>query len=138
MKKTEPPEIIQADKALRLNLMIILALYLLLGLVLNYLIDWSLTQVQSHPLAIQELAERKRFVSTIVFGMWRSLPILLVLLFSFRVIASAKLPPGGMKRFPFTVPVMKGRQASMFGYLLMAASVMLLYRELLLLMRNAL
>ena len=136
MKKPDKPEIIQGDKDLRINLFILLALYLLTGLMLGPLMDWSLSLSEPDPLAFKEMAKQKQFVATIVFGVWRTIPVLFFLYFSFRVVASAKMPPGGMKRFPFTVPVMKGRQASMFGLLIMVASFMLLYRELLLLVRN--
>ena len=137
MKKPEKPEILQGDRALRLNLLILCGLYILMGLSFSPLIDWSLSQSNMDATAIAELAKQKKFFATLVFGIWRTIPVLFFLYFSFRIVASAKMPPGGMKRFPFTVPIMKGRQASMFGLLLMAASVMLLFRELLQLVRNA-
>ena len=132
------PEIIQGDKALRQNLFILVALYVLMGVLLDWLIGWIMageTGVDTE--AVQQLAARKQYVSNIAFGIWRTLPVLYFLYLSFRIVASAKIPPGGMKRFPFTVPRIRGKQATMFGLLLMAASFMLVYREFVLLVRNA-
>lgn len=139
MAKKEKPEIIAGDAALRLNVFIVMALYVLLGLLFNPLIDWLLSQgVADDAASLQAMVRRKEFVSTVVHASWRAIPVLLVFWFSFRVFASARLPPGGMKRFPFTVVCIRGRPAKMFGLLFMVVCTVLLWREVLLLVRNAL
>jgi hypothetical protein len=62
------------------------------------------------------------------------LPILFFLWYGWRIIASLRMPPAGM-RSPFTVRVLRGKQARMFGMLLILVALLLLYRELLTLIR---
>jgi len=137
--RRQKPEIIEGDAELRLNLFILAALYVLVGLLINPLIDWLLSQgVASDPASLQEAARRKAFVATIVHASWRAVPVLLIFWFAFRIYASARLPPGGMKRFPFSVVCIRGRTAKMFALVLMVVCTGLLSREVLVLVRNAL
>ncbi len=135
----QQPEMVPGDRRLRTNLLLAVALYVLAGLAIGPLIDWAITRGgAADAVAYARLAEQKRFLATLAYSLWRILPLLVAFWFGYRVFASAKLPPGGMKRFPFTVPRIHGRTATMFGLLLMAAGIMLLYRETLVLLRNAL
>ncbi len=137
-RKPQKPEIVHGDKNLRQNLLIFIALYILAGVLLNSILDSIVGgDVGLDANSVQQHAERRDAVGHLVFGIWRTVPVLYFLYLSFRIVASAKIPPGGMKRFPFTVPRIKGATAKMFGLLLMAASFMLVYREFVLLVRNA-
>ncbi len=128
----EPVEFTEADKSLRLNVFIAVALYVMVAVLLEPVIDFVLTQGKTHivdPQAMQALARRKEVLMSISFTLLRALPMLFFLWYGFRIIASAKLPPGGM-RFPYRVRRITGKQATMFGWLLMLVAVLLLGREM--------
>ena len=87
------PEIIQGDKALRQNLFILIALYVLMGVLLDWLIGWIMAGESGVDVeSVQQLATRKQHVSNIAFGIWRTLPVLYFLYLSFRIVASARCP----------------------------------------------
>ncbi len=139
MPKKEKPEIIEGDAELRLNLFILAALYVLVGLLINPLIDWLLNQgAGGDAAALQAMVRRKEMAGLAVHAAWRAVPVLYMFWFGFRIYASARLPPGGMKRFPFTVVCIRGRTAKMFGLVLMVVCTGLLARELVALVRAAL
>lgn len=128
-----PPEFEPGDKQLRLNLYLLIAAYLLLGILLEPVIDFLLVPPGANPFEIVALADEKRRLASYVYTVWRLPPILFFLWFGWRVIASLRLPPAGIK-FPFSVRVTKGKPARMFGMLLILIALLLLYRELLKLM----
>ena len=133
-EKPEKPEFVEGDKRLRLNLYLFIAAYLLLAVLLEPLIDFLLMPGKPDPIAVMAMGQKKQMVATYVYSLWRMPPVLFFLWFGWRVIASLRLPPAGM-RFPFSVQVIKGKPARMFGILMILMSLLLLYRELLLLVK---
>jgi hypothetical protein len=128
--RKDKPEIIPADKQVRRNWLILIGLYLLILLWLEPLIDFILMQM---PLersfeAIAALNQEKLYVTSIAFGIMRSLPILLFLWFGWQVIQAMRLPPKRM-RMPITVQVIKGQKARMMGMMMIAVALLLLLRE---------
>jgi len=134
--KDEQPEIEQGDKSLRLNLALVVAIYFLVAILLQPLIDFMLVPhpESANPFQVMELADEKKKLIGYLFSLWRSIPILFFLWYGWRIIASLRMPPAGM-RSPFTVRVVKGKHARMFGMLLILVALLLLYRELLVLIR---
>ncbi|MGD8407573.1 MAG: hypothetical protein PVG50_01755 [Thiohalophilus sp.] len=130
------PEIEYGDKSLRLNLALFIAGYFLLAVVLQPLIDFLLVPdpAAANPYQVMELADDKKQLTGYIYSLWRMLPILFFLWYGWRIIASLRMPPAGM-RSPFTVRVLRGKQARMFGMLLILVALLLLYRELLTLIR---
>lgn len=130
------PEIEYGDKSLRLNLALFIAGYFLLAVVLQPLIDFLLVPdpAAANPYQVMELADDKKQLTGYVYSLWRMLPILFFLWYGWRIIASLRMPPAGM-RSPFTVRVLRGKQARMFGMLLILVALLLFYRELLTLIR---
>ena len=129
MKK--PVEIIEGDKSLRLNLYIVVATFILLTIAVEPLIDFVLLSFyqQNTPLHVELLNKLKVTVSTIIYTVIGLIPSFYASWFGYRVLASAKLPPvllSGKTRFPFTVVVIKGKQAKMFGILIMVISTILI------------
>ena len=137
MRKKQPPEIIPGDKTLRQNLLLILAAYILLLIWLEPLIDFLLSfdPLYDDPLSINTLNQRKILVSKVAFAIMRSVPIALFFWVGYRTVLSASLPPARM-RFPFTVVRIKGKQAKMFGVLIMLVCLILFSREMVLLAKN--
>jgi len=124
------PEIILADKRLQKNCLILAALYVLFLLWLEPLIDFLLMQMpldRSHE-AIVALNQKKAYVSSIAFGVMRSLPILLFLWLGLQIMGTMRLPPKGM-RLPITVLLIEGPKARMIGMVIMAVGLLLLLRE---------
>lgn len=130
------PEIEYGDKSLRLNLALVVAGYFLLAVALQPLIDFLLVPdpAAANPYQVMELADEKKQLTGYIYSVWRMLPILFFLWYGWRIIASLRMPPAGT-RSPFTVRVVKGKQARMFGMLLILVALLLLYRELLTLIR---
>lgn len=135
MQKPKKPEIVPGDKRLRQNLLIVIALYLLFLLWLEPMLDFMLSLVNNDPLALGNLNSRKIAVASVAYAIARSVPIALFFWLGYRIVLSASLPPGKMK-FPFTVPRIKGKQAKMFGFLLMGICVALIYFEMVQLSRK--
>lgn len=137
MIKKDKPEIIPGDKTLRHNLLLILAAYILFLIWLEPLIDLllSLDPLHDDPLSINTLNQRKIIISNTAFAITRSIPIALFFWIAYRTVLSASLPPARMK-FPFTVVRIKGRQAKMFGVLMMIVCLILFSREMVLLTRS--
>lgn len=139
MRQQEPePEFERGDKSFRLTLALVVAAYFLVAVFLQPLIDFLLVPDpgSADPYRVMELADEKRKLTGYVYSLWRSLPILFFLWYGWRIIASLRVPPAGT-RSPFTVRVLKGRQARMFGMLLILVALLLLYRELLTLVQLA-
>jgi hypothetical protein len=134
MKK--PVEIIQGEKSLRLNLYIIIGFYLLLIIAIEPAIDFlllSLFEPKNHVIT-EQLNSVKLISSTLIYTVLGILPATYTAWYGYRIVASAKLPPvllSGKTRFPFTVVVIKGRVAKMFGLLIIIVSLVLIFQLIL-------
>jgi len=124
-------EFVTGDKQVGKNWLIVIFLYLLLLIWLEPLIDFLLTlnPPDKELGAIKAFNQKKAYITTVVFGMARSLPILLFLWIAYRIFLSERIPPKDM-RLPFTVKLIKGQQAKMAGMSMIALSLLLLFREL--------
>ena len=127
----KPVEIVEGDKSLRLNFYIILASFLLLIISVEPIIDFILLSIfeQHTPVLIEHINKIKLIASTLIYTVIGLIPAFFASWFGYRVIASSKLPPvllSGKTRFPFTVIVIKGKHAKMFGVLIIVVSVVLI------------
>ncbi len=129
--RPEKPEIIPGDRQSRQNWLIIIACYVLFLVWLEPLIDFLLgfDPLAADPFAMADLNEKKMRVASVAYAAVRSLPIGLIFWLGYRILASARIPPARMK-LPFTVVKVKGRQARLYGLLLMGVSLFLLYWEM--------
>lgn len=132
----QEPEFEYGDRSLRLNLALIIAVYFLIAIGLQPLIDFLLVPdpEAADPYRVMALADEKQKLTGYVYSLWRMLPILFFLWYGWRIIASLRVPPAGT-RSPFTVHVIKGKSARMFGMLLILVALLLLYRELITLIK---
>lgn len=132
--KQNKPEIIHGDKQVAKNWLIVIALYLLLLVWLEPLIDFILMQMPLAPTeeAIAALNQKKLYMTGVAFGVARSLPIMLFLWLGWQIMRAQRLPPRGL-RMPLTVQVIAGRKAAMIGMVMVAVALLLLLRELTLL-----
>lgn len=137
--KQQRPEIIPGDRQVRQNWLIIGAIYLLFLVWLEPLIDFLLSfdPLAVDPLAMAGLNEKKMQFASVAYAAARSLPIGLLFWLGYRIITSASIPPARMK-FPFSVQKVKGRQARLYGLLLVGVSLFLLYWEMVQLSRRVL
>ena len=131
MKK--PVEIIEGDKSLRLNLYIIVASYFLLVILIEPAIDFLLPVFfeQKSYAVLDQLNRLKLISSTLIYVVLGVLPASFIAWFGYRIVASSKLPPvllSGKTHFPFTVVVIKGRVAKMFGVLIIIISLVLIFQ----------
>jgi len=129
----KPVEIIQGDKSLRLNLYIIVASYLLLIILIEPAIDYLLLLFfeQKNPDFIEKINQLKLMLSTLIYTVLGLIPAFFTSWFGYRIVASSKLPPvllSGKTRFPFTVVVIKGKHAKMFGVLIIIVSLVLIFQ----------
>lgn len=127
----KPVEIVEGDKSLRLNFYIILASFLLLIISVEPIIDFILLSVfeKNTAVLIEYINKIKLIASTLIYTVIGLIPVFFASWFGYRVIASSKLPPvllSGKTRFPFTVVVIKGKHAKMFGVLIIVVSVVLI------------
>lgn len=127
----KPVEIIEGDKSLRLNLYIIVATFILLIISVEPIIDFVLLTLfeQNTPVLIEHINKIKLIVSTVIYSVIGLIPAFYASWFGYRVVASSKLPPvllSGKTRFPFTVVVIRGKYAKMFGVLIIFVSVVLI------------
>jgi len=132
----KPVEIIEGDKSLRLNVYIIVASYLLLIILIEPLIDFFLLLFYEAKTAlfIEQINKLKLIVSTLIYTVVGLIPAFFFSWFGYRIVASAKLPPvlwSGKTRFPFTVVVIKGKPAKMFGVLIIIVSLVLIFQLIL-------
>jgi len=137
--RQEKPELVPADKRTRQNLLIVVAAYLLFLVWLEPLLDFLLSfdPLASDPFAMAGLNRKKMLYTSVAFAAARSIPIGLFFWLGYRIVASACLPPARMK-FPVTVHKIKGKQARMFGLLLMSVCMFLIYWEMVQLSRKLL
>ena len=131
-----PVEIIHGDKSLRLNLYVIVASYILLIILIEPLVDFILLSIfeEKNPAFIEQLNKLKLIVSTLIYTAVGLIPAFYASWFGYRIVASSKLPPvmlSGKTRFPFTVAVIKGKTAKMFGVLIIIVALVLIFQLLL-------
>ena len=129
MKKL--PEMIAGDKNVRLNFYLLFATYILIIVSAESLIDFVL-QIgldTRDPQSIILMNQNKIVIANIAFTMIRVLPMLLIAWLGYRILASAKLPPARMK-LPFSVPLIKGKNARMIGILLMTLSLFIISQNI--------
>jgi len=132
----KPVEIIKGEKSLRLNFYIIIASYLLLIILFEPVIDFFLLSFfeQKNPSSIELINKLKLIMSTLIYTVVGLIPAFFASWFGYRIVASSKLPPvllSGKTRFPFTVVVIKGKPAKMFGVLIIIVSLVLIFQLLL-------
>ena len=131
------PEFVPADRRARQNWLIITALYVLGLIWLEPLLDFLLSfdPAAADPFAMSGLNEKKRQLAATAYAAARSLPIGVIFWLGYRIITSACIPPARMK-LPFMVQKVRGRQARLFGLLLVGISLFLLYWEMVQLSRK--
>lgn len=129
MKKL--PEIVPGDKNSRLNLYIFTAIYLLLLISLESVIDYFLMfNVNSANLAmVNELVQKKKVLTIISYGILRMVPMLLLIWFGYRIISSARLPPARML-LPFSVPKQEGRNAKVTGLVIISLALLFIAQNI--------
>jgi len=137
--RQDKPELIPADKRTRQNLLIIIAVYILFLVWLEPLIDFLLSfdALASDPLAMAGLNRKKMYFASVAYATARSVPIGLLFWLGYRIVASARIPPARMK-FPITLHKIQGKQARMYGLLLMGICMFLIYWEMVQLSRKLL
>ena len=128
MKNRE--EVEEGNRSIAINWAIVFFVYLLLLIWLEPIIDLmlGLNPPDMEMSAFQVFNEKKAYVTTVVFGIARSLPILLFLWIAYQVVATTRLPPKGLK-MPVTVRVITGDQARVIGYAMIVVALILLFRE---------
>ena len=132
MKK--PPEMVPGDKSVRLNFYLLLAVYILIIILAESLIDLVLQigiDVRD-PQSIILMNQNKVVMTHVVITVIHVLPMLMLAWLGYRALTSARLPPARMK-LPFTVPLVKGKNARLIGILLMITSLFLIAQDLVLL-----
>ena len=139
----KPVEIIEGEKSLRLNLYIIVASYLLLIILIEPAIDLLLYSVfkEKTTVLIEQINQLKLVISSIIYTVIGLIPAFYASWFGYRVVASAKLPPvlpSGKTRFPFTVAVIKGKHAKMFGILIITISLIVIIQLFIYLVKSLL
>lgn len=129
--RREKPEFVEGHPGAAKSWLIVIALYLLLLLWLEPLIDFILMQMPLSPTeeALAQLNQKKVYMSTIVFGVARSLPVMLFVWLGWQIMRAQRLPPRGL-RLPLTVRLIKGRKAAMTGMGMVALGLLLLLREI--------
>ncbi len=132
----KPVEVIQGDKSLRLSLYLIIASYILLILLIEPALDFILLSLfeQNNVYEIDKINRIKQVVSALLYTVIGFIPASYASWFGYRIIASAKIPPilsSAKPRFPFTVIVIKGKPAKMFGVLIIVVSLVLIFQLIL-------
>ena len=132
MKK--PPEMVPGDKSVRLNFYLFLAMYILVIIFAESLIDIVLqfSVDNRDPQSIILMNQNKVVMMYVVVTVIHVLPMLMLAWLGYRTLTSARLPPARMK-LPFTVPLLKGKNARLIGILLMMTSLFLIAQALVLL-----
>jgi hypothetical protein len=129
MKK--PHEFIPGDKDVRLNFYLVIAVYLLVLVSLESIIDFILVLgVDNHdPRSILNMNQNKIIISNMAITVMHVVPMLLIAWLGYRIAASASIPPARMK-LPFTVPLIKGKNARMVGILVITVALFLISQDL--------
>lgn len=126
-----PHEMVPGDKNIRLNFYLFSAMYVLLIISLEPLVDFVLLMgVDKRDIqAILAMNQNKVVITSMVFTIAHALPLSLIAWMGYRILTSAKLPPARMK-LPFTVPALKGKNARMIGILLITLALLLISQDL--------
>ncbi|MFK5914368.1 MAG: hypothetical protein QM484_08330 [Woeseiaceae bacterium] len=132
----KPPEIIHGDKSLRLTFYIMISSYLLFVIAIEPAIDLILLLLfeTKNPEQIILLNKAKEGLSALVYSVAALIPAMSASWYGYRIVASSKLPPlllSAKAQFPFTVVVIRGKRAKMFGVLLIIVSLVLVFQVLL-------
>jgi hypothetical protein len=129
MKKKH--EMVPGDKNVRLDFYLVVAIYLLILVFLEPIIDFVLMLGvnNSDPRSIIAMNQNKVLVSNMAITVMQVIPMLFIAWFGYRILASARLPPARMK-LPFTVPLIKGKNARMIGLLLITLALFLVSQDL--------
>ena len=129
MKKKH--EMVPGDKNVRLDFYLVVAIYLLSLVFLEPIIDFVLMLGvnNSDPRSIIAMNQNKVLVSNMAITVMQVIPMLFIAWFGYRILASARLPPARMK-LPFTVPLIKGKNARMIGLLLITLALFLVSQDL--------
>lgn len=127
----KPSKIIPANKSLKITFQIIIAIYILLLLLLEPIINYFLLfNINDQNVAlINDLNEKKSFLTHIAYGMLRLLPMLVLAWFGYRILSSAKLPPARMV-LPFAVPEQKGRNAKVIGLFIISLALLFIAQNI--------
>lgn len=128
--RQQKPEIIIGDPSLRFRWLMATALYLLVLVWFEPILDFYLKQWVFEPSAegLAALNAKKQLLATWGFTLLRSLPLLLFLWLGWQVVRSKRLPPPGV-RLPFTVHLIVGRKAQFIGMGVVAVALLSLLRE---------
>ena len=131
MKKR--PEMVPGDKNVLLNFYIFFAIYILIIISAESFIDFILQAGVDirEPQSITLMNQNKIVMTHIVVTTIHILPLLMLAWLGYRVLTSARLPPARMK-LPFTVPLVKGKNARLIGILLLITSLFLISQALVL------
>lgn len=133
--KPKKPEIIPADPRQRYRWLMIAALYLLMLLWFEPVLDLLLHQLLFSPTpeGVAALTQQKALVASWGYGVLRSLPLLLFLWMGWQITHTRMLPPRQL-RLPFAVVLIKGPKAQLIGMGIVALALLSLLRELALLL----
>ncbi len=128
--KPQKPEIIAGDPALRFPWILTAAVYLLLVIWFEPMLDdyLKLTVFEPTPEGVQALNETKHLFSAWGFTLLRSIPLLMFLWLGWQIFRSKRIPPPGI-RLPFSVPVIKRKTGEMIGMGMIAVALLSLLRE---------
>jgi hypothetical protein len=130
----KPPAMVPGDKNVRLNFYLFLAVYILIIVSAESLIDFVLqigVDIRD-PQSIILMNQNKVDMTNVIITVIHILPMLMVAWLGYRILTSAKLPPARMK-LPFTVPLIEGKNARLIGILLIIFSLFLIAQDLVLL-----
>ena len=135
--KPQKPEIIPADPPSRFRWLMIIALYLLIIIWFEPLLDKTLYLLffSPTPEGVMALAEQKQLFAGWGYALLRSLPLLWFLWLGWQITHSRMLPPRYL-RLPFPVVLIKGPKAQLVGMGIVALSLLSLLRELSLLLKG--
>jgi len=124
-------KIIPGDVSRRFRWIMVAALYLLLIIWFEPMLDFLLGQMAFELSAegVAALNEKKLILAAWGFGLLRSLPLLLFLWLGWQVMRSKQLPPPGLS-FPFSIYLISGKTAQYIGMGMIAVALLLLLREL--------
>ncbi len=128
--KPQKNEIIPGDPSLRYPWIMGIAIYLLLFIWFEPLLDQTLKMVvfEPTPQGLTNLNQQKVLLAGWGYTLLRSLPLLLFLWLGWQIAMAKRIPPPGVK-LPFAVPLIKGQKAQMIGMGMIALSLLSLLRE---------
>lgn len=125
------PEIIPADKSKKLDFYLFIAVYCLLLIFIEPVINYLLTlNVSSTDIAmINKVNDKKIVLSQIAYGLLRMIPIFWLAWLGYRIVSSARLPPARMT-LPFAVPCLQGHAAKKTGLIIIAIASLIMAQNI--------